>query len=204
MWYDLGEQSSAHIPVTVEAESKIRFRYGTILPELKMGTIGVLVVPISAVVDETLRSLLQSGTTEEIQPDSATLFAEINPSSMRSLELQTKKDHVKKMKKGNFVEILMLAPLTLRMRGTKRPELLDCSCRIPALAENEGHAFSVNHAYTLISQTFEPHRRSHSGNVFTKVFYMDAGILHPLDDLRQKAENLYVEKLRACNAFLQP
>jgi hypothetical protein len=47
---------------------------------------------------------------------------------------------------------------------------------------------SLNYAFTLLSDKFEPWRRSHTGNVYERIFYQEEnGILHPLNVLRNAA-----------------
>lgn len=62
----------------------------------------------------------------------------------------------------------MRTSIELHLKGDKEPSLEDCKCRIPVL---NADARSLNHAYTLLSTAFETHRISHSGNVFTHVFF---------------------------------
>ncbi len=46
-------------------------------------------------------------------------------------------------------------------------------------------AISLNHALTRLSQSYEKHRISNTGNVYTRVFYQDRNKgWYPLDDLR--------------------
>jgi len=47
---------------------------------------------------------------------------------------------------------------------------MNCPIYIPFLSKK---VISVNQAYTNISTEFEKYRRSHTGNVFHKVYYKD-------------------------------
>ena len=50
-------------------------------------------------------------------------------------------------------------------------------------------ADSLNHAFTLLSTAFEPWRKSHTGNVYTRVLYQEGnGKWYPLEILRRAAE----------------
>jgi hypothetical protein len=71
---------------------------------------------------------------------------------------------------GGFVEIVLGEPLRINPAKGKAGELEDVTCTIPALALG---ATSINHAYTVISERYEPRRRSHTGNVFREVFFHD-------------------------------
>ena len=67
--------------------------------------------------------------------------------------------------------------------GEKKPSLEECRCDVPVL---ETEARSLNHAVTLLSTRFEPKRISHTGNVFTRVFYRctKSKDWRPLNELR--------------------
>jgi len=64
---------------------------------------------------------------------------------------------------------------------------------------------SLNHAYTRLSEAFEPWRISHTGNIYSRVLYQERnGKWYPLDVLRdralQKAEHETAQSL--WNAFM--
>ena len=80
--------------------------------------------------------------------------------------------------------------LWLKVKGLERCELASGTVLLPdAVPMPEGFpdrsVKSLNHALTLLSQTYEKHRISNTGNVYTRVFYQDKdGGWYPLDDLR--------------------
>lgn len=78
-------------------------------------------------------------------------------------------------------------PLSIRWRGSKLGSLEPAKCEIPVLPRKR--AESVNHAYRLVSEAFEPHRRSHTANVFQEVFYQAGSRWLPLEVLRRNAES---------------
>lgn len=84
-----------------------------------------------------------------------------------------------------LVEVRLKQDLKIRIRGDQEAKLEPCSCLIPSL---EREATSVNHAFTLISETYETERLSHTGNVFERA-YTPVGPKRwqTLDDLRIKA-----------------
>jgi len=83
-----------------------------------------------------------------------------------------------------LVEVRLKQDLKIRIRGDREAKLEPCSCLIPSL---EREATSVNHAFTLISETYETERLSHTGNVFERA-YTPVGPKRwqTLDDLRIK------------------
>ena len=79
--------------------------------------------------------------------------------------------------------------------------LWDCELNSPPVSFPKEYglapASSLNHAFTRLSEKFETHRISHTGNVFQRVFYREhGGWWRPLRQLREIAIN------RAENAIL--
>ena len=76
------------------------------------------------------------------------------------------------------VEVILLDPLRAERHAGKKPRLDPCLCRIPYLEQQSAKpfdpAYSLNHAFTKISERFEIFRISHTGNAFTR-FFADVG-----------------------------
>jgi hypothetical protein len=87
-----------------------------------------------------------------------------------------------------FVKVRILKPLLLQLRGSKKAILMETECEIPSLKNEKAN--SINTAYTMISERFEPKRRSHTGNVFSKCYYYDPNESKwfPLEELREAEE----------------
>ena len=181
------------IPIKI-VNGKIEYLYGGALPELEDGIIGELLVPRYAILDNKVRELLDKEEVVELLPSGSSLRALVTIRNGISPEQKNYLVPAMKIQQtGWLVEVVLLEALRLKLRGTKKGELMDCKCRIPALSNRE--AISVNQAYTLISEKFEPSRKSHSGNVFTKVYCHDSkGEWQQLDELRGKAESKYVKE----------
>ena len=74
--------------------------------------------------------------------------------------------------------------LWLLTEGPKANGLLSSQIRLPE-GLTEKRATSLNHAYTLLSEIFEPWRISHTGNIYARVLYRAKnGRWYPLDLLR--------------------
>ena len=74
--------------------------------------------------------------------------------------------------------------LWLKVKGLERCELKASTVLMPEGFEEP--AVSLNHAFTLLSERYEKHRLSHTGNVYSRVFYCEGnGHWFPLDDLRR-------------------
>lgn len=185
------------------------YLYGGRLPILLDDTICDLIVPAVAITDEDFLKKLQAVHVEELAPKNATIFTAVSsrqvPSSLRkwafspeqlsrSFEGDLAKDVYWDLNSNNpdslFVEVNLKDPLQLELRGTKHSRLKRAWCVIPALKDNsqDNEAVSLNHAYRLISEKFEPDRISHAGNVFRKMVYLDDRGCHLLDKLRKSIE----------------
>lgn len=129
-----------------------------------------IILNYSRVEDKILLEVLDIEETDVFLPEATELFANISqnnvPNNLKEFAIRPQDLIFNSI--GFFVQIILAAPLYIKLHGTKQPNLLDCKCYIPSLNKT---AESLNHAYTLISTEFEPHRRSHSGNVFQKIFY---------------------------------
>lgn len=88
-----------------------------------------------------------------------------------------------------FVEIILLDPLKLIIRGENKPIFHGCTCDVPYLSGgNEAPlSHSLNHALTRISERFEPNRISHTSNAFLKVFFYNGAVFQRLDTLAEAA-----------------
>ena len=84
-----------------------------------------------------------------------------------------------------LIEVRLKQDLKIRIRGDQEAKLEPCSCLIPSLKRE---ATSINHAFTLISETYETERLSHTGNVFERAYTLvGPKRWQTLDDLRIKA-----------------
>lgn len=150
------------------------------LPDLKDGTIGDLVVPAHSFSDPKIAAQFAEEHREPFLPVGTRLAAQINPEHVPE-QHRKHVEHSMPGYMGAAVVFTLAEDQQILRRGTKSAELLPCRCTIPSLGED---AKSVNHAYTMISQAYEPHRISHTGNVFTKVYYLAGNTWKPLKELR--------------------
>lgn len=74
--------------------------------------------------------------------------------------------------------------LWMRQTGMDRGELI-CSTVLMPEDMDVPVAQSLNHAFTVLSERFETHRISHTGNVHERVFYRDSNDKwYPIGDIR--------------------
>ncbi len=75
--------------------------------------------------------------------------------------------------------------LWLKLKGLDKCELQTSTVKLPEGC-SASSALSLNHAFTVLSERYERHRISHTGNVYARVFYQDRNKRwYPLDDLRR-------------------
>jgi len=155
---------------------------GTSLPALHKDASADLILDASSLVHDADRLRLTQEASVEILGKGTALWARVKlddiPVTLRA-HRESKKSSAAS---PAFVKFVLDAPLRLIGSEGKQPVLSDCVCRIPSLPHVA--CASVNEAYTRISEVFEPSRRSHTGNVFSCVFFDAAGILQPLKKLR--------------------
>jgi len=83
----------------------------------------------------------------------------LGPSRLRSAAAQQDSDHLR-------------GGLWLKLKGLERSELRGSTVLMPpGFAQRE--AVSLNHAFTRLSQTYETHRISNTGNVYTRFLYQE-------------------------------
>ena len=189
------------IPVKV-VKGEFHYFYGGQLPSLAEGTICDLIVPVWAFDDKDFLAKLEALQVEELLPKGARIFTAISsagvPIHFRNLAFTSKElaqnfggrlaEEVgwklsSKHRDSLFVEVVLEEPLRLELRGVMHGRLMRVRCVIPHLENKE--AVSLNHAYRLISEKFEPNRISHAGNVFQKMVHFSAqGNCYPLGDYR--------------------
>lgn len=194
------------IPLRV-VKRQLHYLYGGPLPNLPDGTRCDLIVPLYAIEDKAFLAQLEASHVEDLLPQDANILAAVSSAQMpghltnRALSLKEVCQHAGRRSTERvswdlttqypdsvFVQVVLKEPLRLELRGTKHGRLLPVRCAIPALEGKE--AISLNHAYRLISEEFEPKRISHAGNVFHKMVYLDhQGCFSSLDQLRAKFES---------------
>lgn len=154
----------ARIPVRVSDDGTLELRQGEPLPNIQDGTIGTLEVPVYSITDDKLVDRLREKVVAEFLPSETTVMFAINgdhaPDEFKEHIFEGKDVGINT---PHLVMIKLQAPLELHMRGTSRGKLSPVDCWIPALGTA---AKSLNHAYRLVSEKFEPERISHAGNVF--------------------------------------
>jgi len=198
---DLELERKISLPILLH-RGNVTYVGGLPLPPIREGVIADLILPASALLKSDIAELLLETSEVQLLPKGAVLRAGVKPKGIPAdLRKQARKVPEKAQLDPTapadlaWVRIDLLQDLILRVGGGARSELLDCACSIPALPDKE--ARSVNHAYTLISEAFEPNRRSHTGSAFQKVYYPEKELVWvSLDRLREHEDALIEARVR--------
>lgn len=200
--------AKAILPVK-RVEGRWEFFYGGDVP-VKEGAIGELTISSNQISDaEFLQRVTRELSVKVLDEGSSLMVALSDRSQNGSLIGEWPKPHPLEVPPGTtrWVTIKLGPPpkkrgntqldlasesggLWLKVKGLSRCELTSSTIVLPKeVAVPNGfsdHSVnSLNHALTLLSQTYERHRISNTGNVYTRVFYQDGDKgWYPLNDLR--------------------
>ena len=188
---------TVRIPVKV-VKGQLAYFYDAPIPKLQEGAIGEVVLPEYAVLNRDALQLWQTEQVINLFDEGARLFLgmkseRVPPALWSELIDPPVLSEARGMK---LVEVILIKPLRLVLRGTKRAMLSEGDCHVVRL---ELDAKSLNHAYTIASMRYEPDRISHTGNMFTRCFFMESEQFLPLNVLRGRNEATY-----EWNALLTP
>lgn len=179
------------------------FLYGGSVP-VRDGALGELTISVHQIADEQFRDrVARTLTVRILEEDTALLVALSDPNTKGAMvgdlppdvkihDLPAGVTRMVRIKLGplgskgeqaNLLEKFKTGGLWLKLTGLNRTELLGSTVLMPVPVKDS--AVSLNHAFTLLSELYETHRLSHTGNVYTRVFYQEQnGEWYPLNDLR--------------------
>ena len=185
------------------------FLYGGDVP-VKDGTIGELTFSTNQILDTEFLQRVTSELTVKVLEEGTSLLVALSDRSQNGSHIgvwptpiplnvppgTSRWAHVKlgpPQKKHGILQA-ELTPETgglwLKVKGIERCELTSSTILLPdgfpmSVEFADRSVKSLNHALTLLSQTYETHRISNTGNVYTRVFYRDKDeCWYPLDDIR--------------------
>lgn len=187
------------------------FFYGGDVP-VKDGTMGELTISTSQISDPTFLQRVTQEATFKVLEEGTTLLVALSDRSQNGslidvddwpepvplrMPLGTKRwvkiELGPPQKNGGKLQTDLIPEtggLWLKVIGLERCELISSTISLPDVVPmpdgfRDHSVKSLNHAFTLLSQTYEKHRISNTGNVYDRVFYQDKdGCWYPLDDLR--------------------
>lgn len=184
------------IPVRIK-DGTVKYFYDNEsgLPKISDVEYAELIIPRNSLLDNELINKLTEEKTVDFIEKGTELYAQISINDMHKLdEVSQSNIQTLKTREGRepFIEIKLYEDLELTLRGSKKARLKNCRCEIPALDDKE--AMSLNQAYTLISEKFEPGRRSHSGNVFDKIYFLQDDVCYKIEKIRNRLQSRYEEE----------
>ena len=186
MKYDSYDKTT-RIPFRFVKGKFVHYDDGTEISELIEDCIGDIVVENFQIKDRDRIVRYNTEVEVDFLPQGTRLLARVSERNIPEA-LQSKLTDDGRLIGGARVEIILVDDLRLQLRGTKHARLVDCRCKIPALPDVEpSKCFSVNQAFTRITEHFEPHRVASGGNVFNLVYYEDSKLgWQPLRALRDQ------------------
>lgn len=160
---------------------------GRPLPKIRDGAIGELTLDAGDLEDNAALRALQGERLVPFLPSGSALMVRVGSNGMPA-DLRRHAVEIRDFGSRStwFVPIVVEQTVDLRLRATKLATLEPARCIIPSLGKK---ADSINHAYAIVSEAFEPWRRSRGGNVFREVFCRYRGGWVALDRLRSEPES---------------
>jgi len=173
--------------------------YGGVVP-VREGAFFELLINPAMIQDESLRKLLTQEYVAQVLPEGTALRVALSDRAA-GFSKTPDKYHIKVAAQYLSGEYCRFAPiwigpyggsnrdidsggLWMHLSGLDRCELVSSLIELPDGLE-EIHAQSLNHAFTMLSERYETHRLSHTGNVYERVFYQESnGEWYPLSALR--------------------
>lgn len=201
-YFDPDWTAKVTVPVKRVGE-RWEFFYGGDVP-VREGTLGELTLSANQITDESFRQRVMQELTVKILDEGTELLVALSdrdtngrragawpesyPPNVPPGTTRFERIWLGPVKKKPDEELLDNAlergGLWLKLKGLERCELQGSTVQMPAGFQCPV-AISLNHAFTMLSQAYEKHRISNTGNVYSRVFYQDRDKLwYPLDDLR--------------------
>jgi hypothetical protein len=209
------EKAPLRIPVKL-VEGRWEFLYGGGVPT-REGAVGDLILGADSIADKEFCARLKRRTEYKILDVGAELLVAltVKPDLNISPELKTalivKKDDdlqfgteyysTARSAYTQFARVYVGEPSDqqkrmhpnkvggawLQLQGTRPTCVLTSQIVFPRLG-GKGTFDSLNHAFTRLSEIYEPWRKAHTGNIYTRVLYKEKnGKWYPLDLLRDAA-----------------
>ena len=199
-FYDRDWTEKIGLPIKRVAD-RWEFFYGGDIP-VADGTVAQLTLPTRAITDEAFKQRVAQQLCIQVLPHGSPLVIALSDHSLEPRQTLLECYPPQAPVGSNRFEIVRLGPLKpqqrgllsqmgddsgglwLKVTGLERCELVSGTVLMPDGFEPPT-ASSLNHALTLLSERYERHRISHTGNVYTRVFYQESTLEWlPLDVLR--------------------
>ncbi|MBY6102425.1 hypothetical protein [Marinobacter nauticus] len=208
-------EDRVRIPIKF-VDGSVEFFYGGDLP-IANGAVGEVVLDKSCVTDQKFLAHLKKKSLHKIMPEGTKLMVALTIKSRvpiskelagHLIRLPLDKICTSKLftrfgvnAETRFIEIVVgpasarklnrdpksEGGIWLELEGLEPQGVKVSSIQLPHGVTDE-EVESLNYAFTLLSERYEPWRRSHTGSVYERIFYQEeSGVWHPLNVLRNAA-----------------
>lgn len=206
-------EDRVRVPVKL-VDGRWEFFYGGVVP-IAEGTVGELVVDKRQVTDANFLGRLKKKTSYKIMDQGTQLMVALNIKDKPTIDSELLKhlttipiNHVSTESKftrfgvrdnTQFVAITVGSSakktaetnveggIWLELEGME-PQGVSVSSLILPEGISDQRVDSLNYAFTLLSETYEPWRRSHTGSIYERIFYKEESeVWYPLNVLRNAA-----------------
>jgi len=212
---DICKQKPVRVPVKL-VDGRWEYFYGGNIP-VKNGAIGELILNEGAIDNKEFLKSLNRKSQHKILDIGAKLLVALTINAEPELDgklrehLQTRSQFGKEFgtpyfniplsPNTQFVEVTvdgcenkgqiaipeLEGGLWLNVKGLQPKGLVTSYIKLPDGLTNDP-VISLNHAFTILSEHYEPWRKSHTGNVYERVFYQEKnGNWYQLEILRNRA-----------------
>jgi len=205
------EKIPIRIPVKL-VDGQWEFFYGGAVP-VRNGAIGDLIVDRDAVEDKEFLARLKRNSDHKILNEGTELMVALtirpqvalDPGYKKLLVSMTANDlgdySVIRSPETQFLRIWIgpalikqrtlfqdeVGGVWLRIQGTQPKSIFSSSVILPD-GLSTAPLDSLNHAFTRLSEIYEPWRKSHTGNIYERILYREKNLKwYPLDVLRNAA-----------------
>ena len=208
-------QTTIRIPVKL-VDGKWEYFHGGGLP-IKNGSIGDLVVDRAAIEDRDFMGQLNYSSSHKILDAGTPLLVALTIKQSSNLNDTLKSNFLPTGREGphigdttsstrlsadtRFVRITISGPterqkrinsneqggVWIHLEGLQAKWISTSTVQLPDNAF-DCRAESLNHAFTMLSESYEPWRKSHTGNIYDRIYYQEKnGKWYPLNVLRNAA-----------------
>lgn len=154
------------IPIKIK-NGRFVLQNGKKLPKIAEDASAEIIIPTFYIEDEKIKKAYNREEVFTLFEKGTKLYIEMHIHSQNELSNE-ERDALTLFIKGSLVEVELQDDLKIKERGTKFPRLEFCSVKTTKL---DIEAKSLNEMYSKLSLVYEKHRMSHTGNVFTKVYF---------------------------------
>lgn len=166
-WFD--NINTTIIPVEFK-DGKFVLKDGMNLPKIQEGARAEIIIPSFYIEDQKIKKEYNKEVIYPFFKEKTIFFVELYVRNFDDIT-DEEKNALIFYQNRYLVEIELINDLNIKDRGTKYPRLEICSNQ--ALKIKDLTAKSLNEMYSKLSQKYEKHRMSHTGNVFDKVYYLE-------------------------------